>query len=91
MTSNLKVIDYADQVDGSNVCQGYAVETNCYWITITKCERGTGRETQEIVFERKPQMDEWLDEKHARITRAISELEEAVLAAVREKKKEDNS
>ena len=83
MTTKLNVVDYRDQVDGKNVLQGYTAEANCYWVTVTKNERGTGRETNEVVFVRKPQMDEWLDAPHDRITKALSELEAAVLAAVR--------
>jgi hypothetical protein len=83
MTTKLTVIDYKDQIDGKNVYQGYTVETNCYWVTITKNERGTGRETKEIVFDRIPKDDEWLDAPHSRITKALSELEAAILAAVR--------
>jgi hypothetical protein len=83
MTSKLNVVDYKDQVDGKNVYQGYTVVTNSLWVTVTKNERGTGRETQEVVFERNPQNDDWLDAAHDRIGKAIHELEAAILAAVR--------
>jgi hypothetical protein len=83
MTTKLNVVDYKDQVDGKNVYQGYTVRTNCLWVTITKNERGTGRETEEVVFKREPINDDWLDAAHDRIGKAIHELEAAILAAVR--------
>ena len=82
MTSKLNVVDYEDQVENKNVYQGYSVETNGYWITITKNERGTGRETKNVVFERKPMIDGWLDQAHNRIASALSELEAAIVAAI---------
>lgn len=82
MTSKLSVIDYNDQIDGTNVYQSYTVTTNSYWVTIKKNQRGTGRETDEVVFEREPQMEEWLDEKHSRIAAAVKALEDAIIAAV---------
>lgn len=83
MTTKLDVTDYKDQIGTKNVYQGYTVSTNSYWVTIKKNERGTGRETEEVVFERKPQLDGWLDTAHERICAALRELEAATLAAVR--------
>lgn len=83
MTTKLNVVDYKDQVDDKNVYQGYTVTTNSYWVTITKNERGTGRETKNVVFERKPMIDGWLDQAHNRIASALSELEAAIVAAIR--------
>lgn len=83
MTGKLSVVDYEDKVDGKNCYQGYTMKYNCLWVTVTKNERGTGRETEEVAFERSPQNDDWLDAAHVRIGRAIYELEAAILAAVR--------
>jgi len=83
MTSVLRVIDYEDKVDGKNVYQSYTVETNCYHVLITKNERGTGTPTNEVVFKRDGLGSDWLDEKHSRITEALNELENVILAAVR--------
>lgn len=83
MTTKLNVIDYKDPVnEKGTVMQGYTVKTNNYWVTITKNERGTGRETDEVVFEREPRQDEWMDPAHERIAKALSELENAILAVV---------
>ena len=87
MTTVLKVCDYGDPVnEKGTVVQSYTVTTNSYWVTITKNERGTGKETDEVVFERKPQQDTWLDPAHTNITKALSELENAILAIVGKEK-----
>jgi hypothetical protein len=83
MITKLNVVDYKDQVEDKNVFQGYTVRTNCLWVTITKNERGTGLETPEVVFERNPNNDDWLDAPHDRIGKALHELEAAIVAAVR--------
>ena len=82
MTGKVNVVDYSKEV-GSNVYQGYTLEYNSYWVTVTKNERGTGRETQEVIFARNPNSDKWLDAAHERITKAILELDNAVLAAIK--------
>ena len=87
MTTILKVMDYQDPVnEKGTVVQSYTVTTNSYWVTVTKNERETGKETDEVMFERVPQMDEWLDPAHTRITKALSELESAILAVVGKEK-----
>ena len=84
VVTTLRVVDYKDPVnERGTVYQGYTVETNSYWVTVTKNERGTGRPTNKVVFERKPQNDDWLDAPHVRITEALRELENAILAVVR--------
>jgi len=83
MTGRLNVCDYTDPVNEKGTAyQGYRAEVNSYWVTIYKSERGTGRPTEEVVFERVPKMDEWLDAKHSRITRAMDELENALRAVI---------
>ena len=86
MTAKLNVVDYKDQIANTSVYQGYTATTSSYWITITKNERGTGRETGEVVFDHKLMDDDWLDAAHLRITKALHELEAAIVAAVRKEK-----
>jgi hypothetical protein len=48
---------------------------NAYWVT-------AGPEGQEHTFVRRPERDDWLDERHKAITEALEALEEALSAAV---------
>jgi hypothetical protein len=61
-----------------NDSQTYNFTVNAYWITIKK---GSVE-----VLSRDPREDTWMDDKHFRITKALKELEEALIMAVEEEK-----
>ena len=46
---------------------------NIYWVIIKQGERE--------IYRREPDKDTWLDDSHKRITKALEELEAAILAA----------
>ena len=69
--NNASVMDYQTK---PKVVE-YRLYVNAFWVNIFK--------GQEKVYSREPSMTEWLDIKHTRITKAISELEEAILDVVR--------
>lgn len=79
MTGNYHLIDYTDPVnEKGTVFQGYLLEFNSYRVTIYKLERGTGRNTGEVVYRRGPSQDEWLDDSHKKLINAIQTMENAV-------------
>ncbi len=50
------------------------LSVNCYWVDVYDDRGG-------IIFSREPQKANWMDEKHAKITRALEMLEQAIQEA----------
>jgi len=69
--NQLRVTEYKNEV-----VQSFCVSINGYWITIIN-------QSGEVVYKRTPDSDNWLDETHATIGKAISALENALLDGVR--------
>ena len=61
----------------------YSVEFNCYWVTIKRIDRRTGKET-DVVFKRDPMSGGWLDGDHQKIANALSLLEDSIFEAIKE-------
>jgi putative intracellular protease/amidase len=57
----------------------YYIDINSYWVSIVT-SAGT------VVFKREPSQDNWLDAKHEAITKALAELETALINATRQEK-----
>jgi hypothetical protein len=69
--TNLRITDY----QAAKVVS-YRVEINGHWITVSDS-------AEQVVYRRNPDMDTWHDETHAAIGKAISALEDAILAGIR--------
>ena len=61
---------------GKQPFKGYKVHTNAFWVTVSDLEGNT-------VFDRNPNTLTWLDPKHDRIAKALSELESALIEAIK--------
>jgi hypothetical protein len=70
-TDKLNVTEYS-----TNPPRTYRVELNAFHINISTKER-------ETVFARTPDMDEWFDEDHQKICKALRDLEFALLETIR--------
>ena len=61
------------------------IEVNAYWISIRDAN------TNKELWSRQPDQDNWSDESHLRITRALDELESALSAAANKDRKPNGS
>lgn len=57
--------------------RGYTFTVNAFWVTIRDSEG-------QVIFDRSADKDNWLDKPHAKITKALSTLETALIDAVKE-------
>lgn len=67
-------------VHGKNHATTYTVDINAYWVTI--------RHGQNVIYKRTADKGPWLDGSHTLITKALSQLEDALRSAIEQQQRQ---